>query len=70
MRWEKLDRFSKLSSCLYPHLTPPERQREMQQIAAREKKRPPVGPATLSDEKRGSTSPLGGTAVGWDRLKK
>jgi hypothetical protein len=69
MTWDKLPRFSKLASCVYPHLTEKERRDEMTQILRGEKRKAPAGPTLLSNERRGAVSPLGNVAVGWDKLK-
>jgi hypothetical protein len=66
--WSKLPRFSKLSSCLYPHLVEPEIRAQMNKLAAGEKKQL-RDPNLLSNETRGAVSPLGNVAKGWDKLR-
>jgi hypothetical protein len=67
--WDRLSRFSKLASAMFPNLVPPERRKEMDQIAAREGKRL-RDPALLSDEARKHVSPLGGEAKPWPKARK
>jgi hypothetical protein len=67
--WDRLPRFSKLASCLWPDRVEPTRRAEMNKLAAGEKKTL-RDPALLSDEARKHVSPLGGEAVGWGRLKQ
>jgi hypothetical protein len=65
--WDRLPRFSKLASALFPDQVPPDRRAEMDRIV-RGEKRQLRGPNLLSHEKRGAVSPLGNVAVGWDKL--
>jgi hypothetical protein len=60
--WDRLIRFSKLASAMYPDLTPKDRRAQMERIAAGEGRR--LGGANLlSHEARSHVSPLGGLAV-------
>jgi hypothetical protein len=67
--WDRLPRFSKLASAMFPDQVSPERRAEMDKIA-RGEKRQLRGPGLLSHEARGAVSPLGNVAVGWDKLGK
>ena len=68
--WFKRPRFSRLACVLYPHLTDADTQRQMNELARGEGKRPPSGPSLLQDGdwwasmKKGGVSPLGGEAKG------
>jgi hypothetical protein len=65
--WERLPRFSKLASILYPAQVEADRRKEMDTVLRGEKRRPSEGPALLSDEKRGAVSKLGGVAKPWGK---
>jgi hypothetical protein len=68
MTWEKLSRFSKLASCMYPDLVDPTIRAQMEKLAKGEGKSL-RGANTLSDEARKHVSPLGNVASGWDKLR-
>ena len=60
--WWTRPRLSRLASILYPQLADEGTRQEMNEIAARERKRPPATQPLLHDHTRGSESPLGGRA--------
>jgi hypothetical protein len=66
--WSNLPRFSKLASAMFPDLVDAERRQQMEALARGEGKKL-KGPALLSHEERGATSPLGGQAKPWTNQK-
>ena len=60
--WHEKSRSEKLASVLYPSQASESTRKQMAELSANELKRPPSAQPILSDDKRGSLSPLGGEA--------
>ena len=62
LEWFRRTRFERLASVIYPAHTDDDTRRQMNQLAANERKNGPVPSPLLSHGERGATSPLGGAA--------
>jgi len=60
--WGGRTRSSKLACVLYPAHVDEDTRRQMRELSANEMKKAPTASPLLADHKRGSVSPLGGTA--------
>jgi hypothetical protein len=63
MDWGRKSLHEKIAAVMWPEHASQSTRDQMAGIARAHGKRAPSGPALLPDHKRGSVSPLGGTAV-------
>ena len=60
--WHKRTRNQRLAAVLYPNQVSESTRKQMRELSANEMKKPPTATPLMPDHKRGSVSPLGGTA--------
>ena len=62
--WHSRPRISRLANVLFADRADADTRKQMNQLAANERKRGPQGAKLLADHERGAMSPLGGKAKG------